>query len=154
MNHSVALWIDGERSVELLVETTAEQPHPGFRGSPLDLLTFVSFGASERYGSLHPLSGVANILRRKHGVNLLPLMTFGDADPDDDEDRRELVRLWQPPTALADCCAAVIAAVQTTPRLQELSECAPALLPRLRDLEQIARWAAAHDAWVRITYRL
>jgi hypothetical protein len=140
--------------VDLIVETTAPELHPGFTGPHLDLLTFLTFGASERYGAMHPLSGVANLLRRRHGVNLGPLFTFGDAVPDDDEDRRELERLWQDADPLAQCCTAVIAAVSGNARLQELAQGFPDLLPRLADLQHIAEWAAARGARVRITYRL
>jgi cAMP phosphodiesterase len=103
---------------------------------------------------LHPLSGVANLLRRKHAVDVLPLFSFGDADPDDAEDERELERLWQDPARLAESCAAAAAAIESVPRLQELATGFPDLVPRLRDLETIARWAAGRDAKVRITYRL
>jgi hypothetical protein len=140
--------------VDLIVETTAPEPHPGFGGPTLDLLTFLTFGASERYGAMHPLSGVANLLRRRHGVELRPLFTFGDAVPEDDEDRRELERLWQEPAPLAACCAAVIAAVEGNARLQELAQGFPELRPRLADLQRIAEWAAERGARVRITYRL
>ncbi len=140
--------------MELIVETSDPEPHPGFSGPALDLLTFLTFGASERYGAMHPLSGVANILRRKHNVDLLPLFSFGDAVPDDDEDRRELERLWLDPVPLARCCATVIATIEATPRLQELSEGFAELIPRLRDLQQIAEWAGARNARVRLTYRL
>jgi glycine/D-amino acid oxidase-like deaminating enzyme len=140
--------------MELVVETTDPEPHPGFAAPPVDLLTFLTFGASERYGALHPLSGVANILRRKHNVDLLPLFTFGDAVPDDDEDVRELERIWQDPTPLAACCATVIETVRATPRLQELSKGFPNLLPQLAELQRIAEWAGARDARIRITYRL
>src|SRR5829696_2502817 len=87
-------------SMDLIVETTAVEPPPGFAGPTDDLLAFLTFGASERYGALHPLSGVANILRRKHAVDLLPLFSFGDAVPDDEEDERELERIWQDPMPL------------------------------------------------------
>lgn len=140
--------------MELIVETTDPEPHPGFSGPVTDLLTFLTFGASERYGALHPLSGVANILRRKHNVDLLPLFSFGDAVPDDEEDERELVRLWQEPMALAACCATVIETVRAVPRLQELSQGFPELLPRLSDLQHIAEWASERGARIRITYRL
>lgn len=140
--------------MDLIIETTADELHPGLSGPALDLLTFLTFGASERYGALHPLSGVANILRRKHGVDLLPLFSFGDAVPEDEEDERELVRLWQEPERLAESCAAAIAAIEQSPRLQELSSDFPNLVPRLADLEAIARWAAARGARVRLTYRL
>jgi hypothetical protein len=140
--------------MELIVETTAPEPHPGFSGSATDLLTFLSFGASERYGAMHPLSGVANILRRKHGVDLFPLFSFGDAVPDDEEDVRELERLWQDPEPLAECCRTVVDHLTTVPRLQELSAGFPELVPRIEDLRHIAEWAAARGAKVRLTYRL
>jgi len=140
--------------MELIVETTDPEPHPGFDGPVLDLLTFLTFGASERYGALHPLSGVANILRRKHSVNLLPLFSFGDAVPEDEEDARELERLWQEPEPLAACCATVAETIRASARLQELSQGFPELIPRLEDLQRIAEWAAARGAKIRLTYRL
>jgi hypothetical protein len=140
--------------MELIVETTAAEPHPGFSGPELDLLTFLTFGSSERYGARHPLSGVANILRRKHNVDLLPLFSFGDAVPEDEEDERYLERIWQDPGPLAASIAAAVETIESSERLQELSAGAPELIPRLRDLQRIAEWAAARDAKVRITYRL
>lgn len=140
--------------MDLIVETSDRAPHPGFGGPALDLLTFLTFGASERYGSLHPLSGVANILRRKHGVDLLPLFTFGDAVAEDEEDERYLERIWQDAAPLAACCTAVADMIVSVPRLRELSEGFPELRPRLHDLRQIAEWAASRGARVRLTYRL
>jgi hypothetical protein len=140
--------------MQLIVETNNPEAHPGFTGPVEDLIAFLSFGASERYGALHPLSGVANILRRKHGVDLMPLFSFGDAVPEDEEDERELLRLWQEPGPLAATCTAVIEKLQAEPRLQELSAGHPELVPRLRDLHAIAEWAAARNAQVRLTYRL
>jgi len=140
--------------MDLIVETTAVEPPPGFAGPTDDLLAFLTFGASERYGALHPLSGVANILRRKHAVDLLPLFSFGDAVPEDEEDERELERLWQDPARLAACCTAVIETIAAVPRLQQLASGHPDLVPRLADLRRIAEWTAAHDARIRVTYRL
>lgn len=140
--------------MQLIVETSNPEAHPGFTGPAEDLIAFLSFGASERYGALHPLSGVANILRRKHGVDLMPLFSFGDAVPEDEEDERELLRLWQEAGPLAATCSAVIEKLQAEPRLQELSVGHPELVPRLRDLQAIAEWAAARNAQVRLTYRL
>jgi len=140
--------------VELIVETTAAEPHPGFTGPTGDLLAFLTFGASERYGAMHPLSGVANLLRRRHGVNLLPIFHFGDAVPEDEEDERNLDALWQDAAPLAESCAAAIERLRAEPRLQQLSAGFPELIPRLDDLRRIAEWAAERGARVRITYRL
>ncbi len=139
---------------ELIVETTASEPHPGFRTDPQNLLTFLSFGASERYGSLHPLSGVANLLRRRHDVDVMPLLTFGDAVPDDELDEQELLRLWQEPGPLEQSATAAAAAIRANERLASLARDFPDLPDLLDDLAGIARWAADRKARVRITYRL
>jgi hypothetical protein len=140
--------------MDLIVETTDPAPHPGFSGPATDLLTFLSFGASERYGAMHPLSGVASILRRKHGVDLLPLFSFGDAVPEDEEDERYLERIWQEPGPLGASAAAAVERLGAVPRLQELAQGFPELIPRLEDLVRIAAWAAERGARVRLTYRL
>jgi len=142
------------QSVELIIETAAAESHPGFTGPNEDLLAFLTFGASERYGAMHPLSGVANLLRRRHGVNLLPIFHFGDAVPEDEEDDRNLEALWQDAAPLAESCTAAIEKLRAEPRLQQLSAGFPELVPRLDDLRRIAEWAAEHGARVRITYRL
>jgi hypothetical protein len=111
--------------MELIVETSDPESHPGFSGPWLDLLTFLTFGASERYGARHPLSGVANILRRKHNLDLTPVFHFGDAVPEDEEDERNLAALWQDPEPLAAACRAAIATIEASARLQELSVDAP-----------------------------
>jgi hypothetical protein len=154
----VSIWDEfpnTENSVTaLIVETTAVEPHPGFRGDPQNLLTFLSFGAAERYGSLHPLSGVANLLRRRHNVDVTPLFEFSDAVPDDELDERELERLWQEPGPLAQSAAGAAAAIRANERLASLAREFPDLPDLLDDLATIARWAQARDARVRITYRL
>lgn len=73
---------------ELIVETTDPEPHPGFRGDTEPLLAFLAFGAAVRYGSLHPLSGVASLLRKRHKLDTRPLFEFGDAVPEDEIDAR------------------------------------------------------------------
>ena len=87
---------------EVLVETAAAAPHPGFRGDTADLLAFLSFAAAERYGSTHPLSGAARLLRKQHDVDTRPFWDFDAADAEDEEDRRELERIWQDGGPLTD----------------------------------------------------
>ena len=150
----------------LIVETTAGEtagetvdgeavdPAPSFRTDPEQLLAFLSFGAAERYGSLHPLSGVVNLLRRRHDVDTRPLLSFGDAVPGDEEDERELERLWQEPGPLAEAAAGAAAAIRTNERLSSLARDFPRLPDLLDDLAAIARWAADRGARIRLTYRL
>jgi|GEM_PF-2700081 len=140
--------------MDLIIETTDPAPHPGFNGPALDLLTFLTFGASERYGARHPLSGVANILRRKHTLDLSPIFHFGDAVPEDEADEQNLAALWQDAAPLATACRAAVTTIQSSDRLRELAEGAPELLPRLDELAAIADWAEEREAKVRITYRL
>jgi hypothetical protein len=138
----------------VIVETSdRESPEP-FAGSTADLLAFLSFGAAERYGSTHELSALARLLRRKHRIDTRPLFEFGDADPEDDEDRRLLERLWVEATPLAEACAAVAAAIRDDPELAALARDFPALPQRLDEIAAMARRAATRGARLRVTYRL
>jgi len=139
---------------KLIVETSAAEPPPGFRADPSDLLAFLSFAAAERYGSVHPLSGAAALLRKRHLVDMTPLLVFNDAVPEDDEDRRELERLWQEPAPLAAAARDAATAIRTDAQITSLVHEFPALPDRLDDLAGIARWAAERNASIRLTYRL
>ena len=139
---------------EVLVETTAPEPPPHFHGPTDDLLAFLSFLAYERYGSTHELSAAANLLRRQHRIDTGPLFEFGDAEPEDDEDRAILERLWQPAGPLAEAAAACAAAIREDEALQKLIRGYPRIPDRLDDLATIARWAEDRGARVRVTYRL
>ncbi len=137
-----------------MVETTAAEQPPPFAGPTDDLLAFLSFLAAERYGSTHELSAAALALRRQHRIDTRPLMEFGDAVPEDDEDREILDRLWQDAAPLAEAAAASAAAIRADPQLHSLTRDYPNLPDRLDDLAAVARWAAARGARVRVTYRL
>jgi hypothetical protein len=138
----------------VLVETTADEPPPGFDGDTAALLAFLSFLAAERYGSTHALSALARRLRREFGVDTRPLEEFGDAEPEDDADRANLERLWQPAAPLAESAAQAAAALRTHDELAALATDAPDLATLLDRLADNARWAAARDARIRLTYLL
>lgn len=138
----------------LIVETTAGDPPVEFLGPSSDLVYFISFAHSERYGAQHPLAQAAAFLKRRLGIDLGPLLTFGSAQTEDEEDERLLQRLWQDPQPLAACASAVASAIDETPALRELTSSFPELPQRLRELAQMAAWAAARDARVRLTYVL
>ncbi len=139
----------------LIVETTAEEECPiDFEGPSSDLVYFMSFAHAERYGAGHPLGKAAAILKRQLRVNLAPLLTFADARTEDEEEERMLERLWQDAEPLAEIASQTVEAIEGTPELRELTNDFPELPDRLRELSDMARWAAERGAKVRLTYLL
>ena len=64
----------------LIVETTAgEEPPHDFLGDTADIVYFISFAHTERYGADHPLAKAAAVIKRKHRISMAPLLTFADA---------------------------------------------------------------------------
>jgi hypothetical protein len=139
----------------LIVETTADEECPvDFLGDSADIVYFVSMAHSERYGAQHPLARAAALLKRRLRVNMAPLLTFADARVDDPQEERLLESLWQDAQPLAEAAAAVAEALENTPELREMTADFPELPERLRELSQMAAWAAGRGARVRLTYVL
>lgn len=139
----------------LIVETTAEEPCPiEFLGETSDIVYFISMAHTERYGADHPLSKAAAILKRQLRVKMGPLLNFADARTEDPEEEAMLERLWQEAAPLAETARSVAEAVEGTPQLRELTAAFPELPDRLRELSDIAAWAAERGAKVRLTYVL
>lgn len=137
----------------LIVETTAEEDCPhDFLGDTADIVYFISFAHSERYGADHPLSKAAAILKRQLKINLAPIMNYGDARTENAEEESLLERLWQDALPLAESARSAAEAIEATPELRELTSDLPELPTRLRELADIAYWAAEHGARVRLTY--
>jgi hypothetical protein len=135
------------------VETTAgeECPHD-FLGDSADIVYFVSFAHSERYGADHPLAKAAAVLKRQLRVNLAPLMNYADARTENAEEEAHLERLWQEAGPLAESARATAEAIEGNPELRELTSDLPELSERLRELAAMADWAAERGAQVRLTY--
>ena len=139
----------------LIVETSAAEECPvDFLGDSADVVYFISFAHSERYGSDHPLAKAAAILKRQLRVNLSPLLTFGDARTENSEEERALEQLWQEAAPLAECARQVAEAIAGTPELRNLTSGFPELPERLKELADMAAWAAERGATVRLTYVL
>jgi hypothetical protein len=139
----------------LIVETTAgEDPPVDFLGPTADIVYFISFAHTERYGAHHPLAKAAAVLKRKLRVNIAPLMTFADARTEDAADEALLERIWQEAGPLAESARAVAAAIEASEELRALTSEFPELPDRLRELADIAAWAAGRGAKVRLTYVL
>lgn len=137
----------------LIIETTAGEPCPiDFLGDSADIVYFISMAHTERYGADHPLARAAAILKRQLRVNMAPLLKFADARTDDAAEEQMLENLWQEAAPLAQAARSVAEAIEGTPDLRELTSAFPELPERLRELSDIAAWAAERGAKVRLTY--
>ena len=136
----------------LIVEITAEDDCPlEFFGDSADIVYFISFAHSERYGSSHPLSKATRILKRLR-INLVPLLTFADARTESAAEEQALETMWQDPAPLAECARRVAQEIEATEQLRELAADLPELPDRLRELASMADWAAERGAKIRLTY--
>ncbi len=137
----------------LIVETTADEPCPvDFLGDTSDIVYFISMAHTERYGADHPLAKAAAVLKRQLRVNMAPLLRFADARTDNAAEEQMLDTLWQGAQPLADASRSVAEAIEGTPALRDLTSSFPELPARLKELAEIADWAAGRDARVRLTY--
>ena len=137
----------------LIFETTAAEECPGeFLGDSADIVYFISFAHSLRYGADHPLAKAAAVLKRQLGLNLAPLLTFADARADSYDDERALEAIWQDAAPLAESARRVAEAIDQTPQLRALTADFPELPDRLRELAEMADWAAQRGALVRLSY--
>jgi hypothetical protein len=141
---------------QLFFETDTEEPCPIAFGGPSDVLVyFLSLAFSTRYGSIHPLSQLALLLRGEKKIDLTPLTTFADRAVEEEADARELERVWQDAEPLASALTAVRDALTTEDdRVATLTGDAPDLAARLDDLRRMAEWAADRGARVRLTFAL
>jgi hypothetical protein len=137
----------------LIVETTAAEPCPvDFLGDTADIVYFISMAHTERYGADHPLAKAAAILKRTLRVNMAPLLKFADARTEDAAEEHMLEDLWQDARPLAEAARTVAGAIEGTAELRALTSSFPELPERLRELAEIAEWAAGRGAKVRLTY--
>ena len=108
---------------------------PGFASDTADLVYFLSWAFSTRYGANHELSVAALVLRSEFKIDLLPLLTFADRNVEEPEDEETLERSWQDAAPLAECCAHVAEALGSDEkRLASLRDDYPALMSVLSAL--------------------
>ena len=139
----------------LIVETTTDEECPlEFLGDSADIVYFISFAHSERYGAAHPLAKAAGLLKRRLSVDLKPLLIYADARAESGEEERALEAMWQEASPLAECARRAAGAIEGTPELRELTADFPELPERPRELAAMAGWAAERGARVRLTYVL
>jgi hypothetical protein len=138
----------------LIVETTAGEPPVEFLGETSGLVYFMSMAHSERYGADHPLAKAASIMKRRMKLAINPLLNFGDANAETSEERELLEKLWQDAAPLAAAARAAADAIDLTDDVRELTSGFPDLPDRLRELAEMADWAAERAAKIRLTYAL
>jgi len=138
----------------LIVETTAGEPPVEFLGDTAGIVYFISMAHGVRYGADHPLAKAAAIMKSRMKIKIAPLLNFGDARADTSEEIELLERIWQDAGPLAEAARATAAAIEETPELRELTSAFPELPDRLRELAEMADWATAQGAQVRLTYAL
>ena len=144
----------------LFFETEPPEACPIAFGGPSDVLVyFLSLAFSTRYGSIHPLSQLALLLRGEMKIDLGPLTTFADRNAEVEADERELERVWQDAGPLAETLGKVTAALAAArtagdERIAVLTEDAPDLAPRLEELREMAAWAAGRAMRERLTFEL
>jgi hypothetical protein len=128
---------------------------PGFPDDTSELVFFLSWAFSQRYGASHEMSEAALVLRSDYKIDTTPLLTFADRNVEDPADLDVLDRSWQDAMPLADCCARVAEALRgDDQRLQELRNQYPRLTGNIEELGRIAGWTAERGARIRITYEL
>jgi hypothetical protein len=128
---------------------------PQIEGDSSDLVYFLSWAFSARYGGNHEMSVASLVLRGEFGIDLRPLLTFADREVEMDADAEMLDRAWQDPGPLADCCDAVAKAFRSGERrLAAVAEEYPRLVDQLVELGQIASWAADNGLRMRVTFSM
>jgi len=128
---------------------------PAFASDTGDLVYFLSWAFSTRYGANHEMSVAALVLRSEFKIDLVPLLTFADRNVEDPADEEALEHAWQDAAPLAECCARVAEALAGDERrLVALRADYPTLRQNIEELGRIASWAAEHSARVRVTYEL
>jgi hypothetical protein len=131
------------------------QRPPEFQGDTSELVYFLSWAFSARYGGNHELSVASLILRGEFGIDLKPLLTFADRDVELEADAEMMEKAWQEPGPLAETCAAVVSALDSEePRLAAIAQEYPELRNRVAELAEIARWAAERGSRIRVTFLL
>ena len=94
-------------------------------------------------------------MRSEFKIDLQPLLTFADRNVEDPADAEAMDLAWQDPGPLAECCRLVDEALGSDEkRLVSLQNEYPLLRENVRELGQIAAWAAKRGARIRVTYEL
>lgn len=141
---------------EIILDFDPEQPDaPQFTNDTADLVYFLSWAFSQRYGASHELSTAGLVMRTEFGINMQPVLTFADRNIEEPVDAEALERAWQDAAPLAECSSRVAEALGSdNPRLVEAQVEYPLLRQNVEELGRIASWAAGKGSRIRVTYLL
>lgn len=140
----------------IIVDFDPEWPEaPPFSGDTSDLVYFLSWAFSARYGASHEMAVASMVLRGEFDIDLKPLLTFADRDVEMEADADMMERAWQDAAPLAETCVQVVRALEgTDPKLDELRGGYPALKGHIDELGKIAGEAAYYGRRLRVTFEL
>ena len=140
----------------IILDFDPPQPDLGaFEHDTEDLVFFLSWAFSARYGASHELSDAATILRSELKIDLVPLLTFADRNVEEPSDAEALELAWQDAAPLAECCRLAADGLESADqRLTDLRGEYSGLMPAIRELAGIAAAAALRGARIRVTYNL
>ena len=128
---------------------------PQLEGDTANLVYFLSFAFSQRYGATHEMAVAGLALRGEFKINTAPLLNFADRNIEEPADAETLERAWQDGLALAECCRAVAAALSSDDRRMTALRDEYPLLPELvGQLGECAAWAVTGGLRIRVTYDL
>jgi len=140
----------------IILDFDPPQPDaPEFEHGTSDLVYFLSWAYSARFGASHELSQAALILRGEFKIDLSTLLTFADRNVEEPEDQDILDRSWQDAGPLAQCCEQVTRALGSDDeRLCDLAAAYPGLCPSIEELGGIAGRTAERGSRIRVTYEM
>lgn len=140
----------------IILDYDPNTPHaPQIEEDTSELVYFLSWAFSARYGGNHEMSLAALILRGEFKIDTVPLLTFADRNVEDPADEETLERSWQDAAPLAECCRRVADAFASgEKRLTAITEESPSLHRNIVSLGECASWAAQHETRIRVTYEL
>ncbi len=129
---------------------------PELPGGGAAFVAFLSFALARGLGGQHPLTALAEHLRRDHRLRLGPFERFYEGVPEDEEDAALLERMWQPAAELEEAVSGLAACLESDELGRALAErgAALGLACEAAALRELLREPAVRRARVRLSYEL
>lgn len=129
---------------------------PELPGGGAAFVAFLSFALARGLGGQHPLTALAEHLRREHRLSLGPFERFYEGVAEDEEDAALLERMWQPAAELREAVGGLAACLRSGDVGRVLAErgAAPALAEEAKALWELLEEPANRGAQVRLSYEL
>jgi hypothetical protein len=128
---------------------------PKLEGDTSELVYFLSWAFSARYGASHELAEASMLLRGEFAIDLKPLLNFADRDVEMEADAEMLEKAWQDAGPLAQTCREIVTALESgDERLESLQKDYPGLKGNIAALGSTAEAAAERGSRIRVTFEL